>query len=297
MIYTDHFHAIAPYRAAVRAAGLTSVESVMNYVGGSTVAWSRTTDTVYVPPTAGYVGFYLKRYRYPTWRHRLRGALRGTFFGEHRAAAEFELLERMRALGLSAVRPVACGARRVAHFLTASFLITEAVPDACNLTTFALDMDAGRRRIDSRLRGAIIERLAVQVAELHRTGFSHGQIFWRNILVRVGPHEQPEFFFLDPRPRRGRPRFLRGGQWWLHELSQLAASALSFTTRAERMRFITTYLGARLLSPDAKQTLRAIERLAQRWQAHERQRIRMCGLFDNWRRALDGAVAAHGSAA
>jgi hypothetical protein len=65
---------------------------------------------LYVPGTQGTPGFYVKRYFFPTWVKRLRGTLRGTFFGMHRGQAEYRALNAMRAVGVPAVRPVAYGA-------------------------------------------------------------------------------------------------------------------------------------------------------------------------------------------
>jgi len=286
MLRTDHIHIDPAYRAALHACGLQNVETVLARTAGRVAAWSRTTDTLYVPNPRGGPGFYVKRYYYPTWAKRLRGALRGTFFGRHRGQAESRLLNAMRSLGLPAVRPVAYGSRRVGHFVTACFLVTEEVPDACNLTTFARDVKSGQEVLDNYQRALIVQRFARQIAELHTAGFAHGQLFWRNVLIRFGLTGEPEFFFLDVRPRRGGRRIGRMNRWWLAELAHLAASARPFTTRTERMRFLVEYFGARRLPPDIKRRIREIDRLAQRWEKHERQRIKMNDLFEEWNRQL-----------
>lgn len=286
MLYSDHIRIDPAYREGLRACALDRVGDVLTRTAGLVAAWSRSTDTVYVAGPDGDPGFYVKRYYYTTWRKRLRGAFRGTFLGAHRGQAEFHLLREMLALGLPAARPVAYGARRVGHFVTACFLITEEVPGARNLTTFARDVITGRASLDDEQRALLVRRLARQVAELHAAGFAHGQLFWRNVLVRIGPTGEPEFFFLDVRPRRGGRRLGRRGNWWLHELSHLAASAQPFTSRRERVRFLTEYYGARRLSPDVRQQIREIDRLARRWESHERQRIKMNDLFEQWNRQL-----------
>jgi hypothetical protein len=147
-------------------------------------------------------------------------------------------------------------------------------------------VETGRETLPYDQRAPAVDRLAWQVAELHAAGFAHGQLFWRNVLIRFTSPGGPEFFFLDVRPRRGGRRLGRSSGWWVHELGQLAASALPFTTRSERMRFLVRYFGARRLSADIKQRIREIDRLAGRWEKHERQRIKMNGLFDEWNRKL-----------
>lgn len=291
MLRSDHIRVDPAYLDGLRACGLDRVESVLARDDGRIAAWSRTTDTLRVVAGEDRPGFYVKRYYYTSWGKRVRGAFRGTFLGLHRGQAEFRLLNEMRLLGLPAVRPVAYGSQRVGHFVRACFLITEEVPDARNLTAFARDVTTGRQTLRHGQRMLIAQRFARQVAELHAAGFAHGQLFWRNVLLRFGPTGDPEFFFLDVRPRHGGRHLGRLRRWWVHELAHLAASALPFTTRSERMRFLAEYFGARRLPPDIKRHIRKIDFLAQRWRQHERQRIKMNGLFDEWNRQLEAEGA------
>ena len=287
MLCTEHMRIDPAYRERLRACGLDSLEQVLARVEGRVAAWSRTTDTLYVVSPDGTPGFYLKRYFFPTWTKRLRSALRGTFFGMHRGQAEYRTLNTMRALGIPAVRPVAYGCRRIAHFLSACFLITEEVPDAPNLTAFALDVVAGRTSLPAGARRELLNALAEQLAAMHATGCSHGNLFWRNLLVRHGPDGRPEFFMLDAQPLRGWKRWGANGSWWLRELAQVAVSALPFTSRAERLRFVHRYRGDGPLTAALKDQLRHIERQAQAWRRHELRRIRMTHLFDEWNRRLE----------
>ncbi|MBI5865664.1 MAG: hypothetical protein HZB38_14375 [Planctomycetes bacterium] len=294
MLQIDRIRLDPAYHERLCAHGLSTVEAALSRLDGQVFAWSRSTDTVYIRGLDGRPGFFLKRYYYPSWLRRIRGMFRGTFFGLPRAQAEAQLLNEMRALGVPAVRPVACGTRRVGHFVTACFLATEEVPGARNLTTFAADAASGEIRLTLAQRRALIKALAQHIANAHSAGFAHGQLFWRNILVRIGPSGDGEFFFLDARPRRAGRRRGRRSEWWIEEIAHLAASARPFTTRAERMRFLIAYYGARSLTPDRRRQIRHIDRLAQRWSRHERQRIRMSERFEEWNRRLQSELAASG---
>jgi hypothetical protein len=297
MFEVDSLRVDPAYHAALAARGLDRVDRILTYVSGRVAAWSRTTETTHVPGASNRPGFYLKRYHYPTWIKRIRTMLRGTFFGTHRGHAEHRALEAMRAAGISAVRPVAFGARRIGHFVTACFLITEEVPDAANLTTFAETVTAGKQSLTPKARQAMIDTLADQVSHMHGLGFSHGQLFWRNILIRLNPDQTPEFFFLDAAPRRWR-QIGSKQPWWQRELSHVAVSALPFTRRSDRLRFLLRYFKAPRLTPELKLATRAIAAGASQWQRHETQRIKMNRLFDEWNRQLSqqepapGAVAA-----
>ncbi|MCG3127664.1 MAG: 3-deoxy-D-manno-octulosonic acid kinase [Phycisphaerae bacterium] len=283
-ITSDQLKIDPAYRAELARCGLGTVDEILAHLGDRVAAWSRTTDSIYVRARDGRPGFYVKRYFYSRWRKRFRSFFRGVFFGEHRAANEFRLLRSMRDAGVPAVRPVACGARRVCHFVSACFLITEEVPDAENLTSFA-----SRPRPESQRR-AFGRALATHVAVMHAAGVVHGRLFWRNILVRFATHAEGdvdvEYFLLDARPPRRHSR-AHGISAIRHELSRLAVSALPFTTRSERMRFLRHYARAARLTLDLHAEWRHIARRAERLAAHETQRIRMNTLFDQWNRALD----------
>lgn len=281
---SDVIHIHTAYRESLASHGLDTVENVLGRATGRIAAWSRTTDVLVVPGHEGGPGFYIKRYRYPFWSNRIRCMFRGAFFGRHRALAEFRLLDQMRRLGIPSIRPIAYGARRVAHFVAASFLITEETPEAINLTSAA---QAPRPELTSfAMRQQAAERLASLVAGAHELGFQHGQLFWRNILIRPDPVGAPEFFLLDPRPRCGRRWRAAGESWWTAELAQLLASALPFTTRTERLRFAHAYFGRRGLDRQMKGDLRTVDRQARRWRDHEQQRIQMNSFFEEWNRRL-----------
>lgn len=279
------------YQQTLARCGLDQVDKVLRRTDGDVVAWSRTTDSVYIAPPDGGVGFYIKRYTYPTWKKRLRGTFRGTFFGVHRGKKEHRALLLMRALGIPAVRPVAYGCRRVGNFLSASFLITEEVPGAPNLTTYAQRVTRGEVELSHRQRDALVRKLAEQIAAMHASNFAHGRPFWRNLLVREAPHGEPEFFLLDPEPPKRVERVGRGGDWWTRELAQLTTSAMPFTTRTERLRFMRHYLKLPRLTAEAKIQTREIGRLSEKWSKHEAQRVRMNARFELWTRMLADETA------
>lgn len=283
------------YRERLAACGLERVSQVLTRIDGRTVAWSRTTDTLFVPGANGEPGFYVKRHYFPTWTKRLRGTFRGTFFRMHRGQSEYLSLRTLRGVGVPAVRPVAFGGRRVAHFLTACFLITEEVPDAVNLTTFGLDVMEGQRRLSFADRRQLVTVLAEQVRAMHQSGIAHGNLFWRNLLLRNSADGRPEFFFLDPQPRQPWERLSGGRGMWLRELAQLAVSAMPFTSRTERLRFLRTYLGVKQLDAAAKAQARQVAELARVWERHEARRIRMNARFERWQRQLDDEVQRYGT--
>lgn len=275
------------YRERLRAEGLDSVSRVLARIDGRIAAWSRSTETLFVAGHDGLPGLYLKRYYFPTWRMRLRGALRGTLLGLHHGHAEFLSLRDMRWTGVPAIRPLAYGCRLVLGFVSACVLITEEVPDSINLTTFAQLAAAGTIHLSHAGRARLIRTLAERIAEMHAAGYSHGNLFWRNILVRETPDGGHEFFFLDAQPQHGWERLGASAEWWQRELAQLLVSARPFTSRADRLRFAKHYFNDARLTPEIRAHLRQCESLTDAWGRHEQRRIRMNRLFDSWNAALD----------
>ncbi len=285
LIHQDHIRTDPAFRDRLQACKLDRVGSILERVDGNVVAWSRTTDTLHVAAPDGAPGFFVKRYYYPRWKNRFRGAFRGTLFGAHRALAEYNTLRAMQNAGIPTVRPVAVGCRRVARLITGCFLITEEVPESTNLTTYAQRCTEAGTAPSLDERGRALRTLARQVALLHCANMSHGQLFWRNILIRRGVGDEPEFFFLDAQPLRRLER-IPGRQWWLRELAQLAVSAEPFTSPFERLRFAAAYFKAFGLRTLRREDLQTIERFVASYRAHERQRVKMNALFDRWGRQL-----------
>ena len=84
------------------------------------------------------------------------------------------------------------------HFVTACFLITEGSrrSQSDNLrqrrAVWCADLESARSTW----------RRAVPVAEMHATGFAHGPLFWRNILIASARTDCPSSSFSTPAARR-----------------------------------------------------------------------------------------------
>lgn len=282
MLTTSHIKIVPAYENALARCGLTRVDDVLYRTDGQVVAWSRTTESVFIPCMGNDTGFFVKRYSYPTWKKRVRGTFRGTFFGIHRGEAEAHALNAMRGLGIAGVRPVAYGSQRIGRFLAACFLITEAVPHSENLTSYVQRVLRGEYELTLKQRRQHIRQLASQIAHMHEQGFAHGRLFWRNILIRRTPDGDADYFFLDSEPPKGLERIGRGGRWWLWEIAKLATSALPFTSLADRLYFLKCYLGKLPKHSELSVPMLEIDRMARQWIQHERQRIRMNERFDQW---------------
>lgn len=279
-IYRDTITIDPAYAEALSKAGLDTVQRVLDCPGDRLAAWSRTTDSVQVLLEDGACVF-IKRYHYPRWKSRLKGMLRGTFFGMSRVRAEFRALQAMRKLGIQAVRPVAYGERRALHFVHSCFLVTEAVPNSVSLATYAQQyLGDNHSPACFRKRRRVLTGLARQVRHMHEKGFVHGDLFWRNVLIRVLGEENCEFYFLDAslghriwRKDRGRPGIV-------DDLAGLMAIAPVFCSRTDMARFAKTYLDVNRLDADAAAWMMRIANRSMAFRKHEALRLRLNDVFN-----------------
>lgn len=293
LLRSDHLVLEEPYRQRLADAGLASVQQVLDCGGDRLAAWSRTSDTVEVRGGTADTCLYVKRYHYPSWRHRLGGMFAGTFFGSSRARLEYTSLRRLREAGIQAVRPVACGERRVGHFLRSCFLITEAVPGAISLASFIRRYAPAANSWETRRRREVLASLAQHVRRMHDAGFVHGRLFWRNVLVRpilAGPWE---FYVLDTAPMR-RHLFRRGlhrRQAAMKDVASLMAAAPGILTATEMLRFAHRYLRVDRLAGDDRRWARQVGHMAAGMTNQEKYRLQLQAWFDQPPRASRPAVS------
>jgi hypothetical protein len=116
-----------------------------------------------------------------------------------KARCEFENYAVFKQLGLPAPERVAVGEERDAlGRLLRTFIITRAIPDALTLVEFVRKHCPNRHTAEER---SLRDRLCQQVAELtqrmHRDGFFHRDLVWRNILVTWQPPVAPQVWWID----------------------------------------------------------------------------------------------------
>lgn len=236
----------------LRRAGLADVDALFD-LGGD----AERTSVVSVVERAvdGTNGrFHLKRYLYPGWAKARHLIGRGTLGGIPPELNEFLALERLRALGLSAVKPLAAAARWHGRRLAGHVLLTEHWPGALDLGARLAD-SADPLATNTKVRRRVLRLLATDVARMHAADFVHGDLHARNILVGFEP--EPTVVFLDCR---------RGGTTtpYRRPLRDLAALALDLEGRVsatDRGRMLRAYLSS---GADPRATCRTVRRARDR---------------------------------
>jgi hypothetical protein len=254
---------LAPTLApALSAAGLASAQALLT-LGDAPPDAPHVLEVVdiEIPGTVGR--FHLKRYHYGTWR-RAQGLLgRGTLWGRAPEINEFKALQRLREIGVPAVRPVAAASRTRRGRLVGHALLTEHVPDAVDLAR-RLRTPGDPVRDDRAVRRRTLTTIANHLARMHAEGFVHGDCHARNVLVRLDDDAEPYIVFLDCR-RGGAPSWRRPP---LLDLATLDGDVAGLVPATDRLRALRTWL------PEGRPSRRTHEAVARRREKHLRRDAR-----------------------
>ncbi|MBE0596241.1 MAG: hypothetical protein IH614_03120 [Desulfuromonadales bacterium] len=205
------------------------------------------------------MGYFLKEYFFLGWKKHLKVLRRG----EHLACIASQLAEH----GFLTPRVVGIGRSG-----TKRRVVTEAVEDALDVWQVLFpDFQQHRGDVDD----GFVYALGYTIGNLHRCGFFHGDLRWRNVLTRLDQGEW-KFYFIDndrtQRFRLGLPLHRR-----VKNLSQFLFSGMLVAwPQAEWQVFLQGYFDASQLSPSlqgrlvAKVTATAQKRLEERRQEENR---------------------------
>lgn len=244
-------------RSDLEAAGLRCYEDFVRGESHDVVGRSGTTRTrrIRLGRVSDGEEYYLKVYQYRgvRWRHRWRmdkGAVE---------ARNYRLLRER--CGMLVPDVVAHGSRRRGWRLLDAFILTRGVPEGTTLDVLFKKRwpTAGAGRCDP-LRGWLLAEIAGIVARMHRAGFYHVDLQWRNLLVSGDVSASGGVYILDsPRGglRRWGPHRAHGR---LRDLSSLYKEARTRLTRTEQLRWLLLYAGARSLTEDLRLLIRTILR-------------------------------------
>lgn len=195
---------------------------------------------------------------------RARGFLQGVKDWLRRGACrrEYEKARELDRRGIPAVAPIALGERRKSAWLLDSFLVTEAVPQACSLDEFLACREPQVPASDRfRLRSRLIVATARLCARAHDAGVFHDDLHGGNILIRLDTCDQeaddPQLLFVDlPGVQLSGPLDERRTR---DSLAMLCAGFLRRISEAERLRFWRTYVAERRELPNCDREALAVD--------------------------------------
>jgi hypothetical protein len=274
--YRDTLHVDPECAEWLHERGLSTMQGLLECLGDRVLAWSRSSDTIRVQAGCPSRCLYVKRYHYATRARQMRGLLRGVLLGASRARREYVMLQTMRSAGIPAVRPVAYGERRRLGLLRSCALVTEGVPDGRSLMGLLRETlaDVGEPEV-RRQRRCLTRTLAEQIRAMHQTGFAHGALFWRNVVVRPLDEGGYACHFLDPRGRGRMWRRRANGRKAVWDVAAFAAMAPGVVSRAECLRFAKWYWRADRLDAPTRRWIREVLKMSARYRGHELYRWRL----------------------
>ena len=209
--------------------------------------------------------FYLKRFRNPPRKARRELGWSGSGASSV-AGMEWTWANRLAADGIACVKPVAFGEQFRGGKELRSAILTAAVPGV-SLERWAGQWGEGGR---STIR-SLIAPLAALVARLHERGYAHRDLYLSHVFY--DPESPPErCLHLIDLQRVVRPGW-RGRRWIIKDLASLNFSApVHLISAADRLRWLTCYLGVSKLDASARRLVYRIAGKTRRIAVHERRR-------------------------
>ena len=218
---------VNPIATAAEQTHFESLDAVFALVG-ERVTGGDANDVIKFQTDTGL--YYIKRYRYGG-----KGLRR--YFAKSRAKREWLNLLWFKLNGIRTVDWVAFAEESCLGMHRRAVIVTRAVPDSKDLVT--LFESQSPKLKDWGWRMTVGHQIMEFVARLHRAGFVHGDLKWRNILL--GGAQQEEVYFIDcPQGRLyTRGRLQRG---LIKDLACLAKRAPFVLSRHEQMTLLKHYL-------------------------------------------------------
>lgn len=143
---------------------------------------SSATDKTVV--TIGDESYFLKRYNCLGGVYRLKN-----MFRDSKAFKSWWAAWKFLELGLPTPRPIVCLEEQSFRLLGRSYLLFELISGSQSLLDIWTDLPEDLRR-------EVLSLLGTEVGKMHRQGLLHGDLNWRNVLVREAPGTI-EVFFAD----------------------------------------------------------------------------------------------------
>jgi tRNA A-37 threonylcarbamoyl transferase component Bud32 len=177
--------------------------------------------------------FFLKRFESGSWVEGVIQRVRGS-----RAARSLINARLLRREGFLCPEIYAVSDRIEAGSVRASYLLSQALPDAMTLSSF-IDRRVDRKRRDPTWRRRVLGAVAQEVKRLHDSGVASADLQETNLMLEESDREL-RVYFVDLDGFRHSAKLRWGDR--ARNLVQLDRSVGRFGTRAERLRFLYAYL-------------------------------------------------------
>lgn len=205
-------------------------------------------------------GYYRKWHRGVGWREIIKNVLqlRMPVLG---ASNEWYALNKLRALHIPSLIPLAYGVRGKNPARQQSFIVTRELKDAIQLDHFFEQCS-----VSVKAKWRILARVAEIARELHGAGINHRDLYLCHFMLKVqfiaDQHQTPEIYLVDLHRAQLRPQVPE--RWLVKDLGGLLFSSfnLQFTQR-DYLRFARLYFAQELRAVLAQQKV-LLEKITER---------------------------------
>ena len=243
MITSSCWTVTKPYLNTAAGNAFADIDKVFNLTGES-ITDDDFSDVIKVNIEG--TNYYVKRYTSGG-----KGLRR--YAGRSRIRAEWENMLLFHKLGIPAANVVAYGEQKIFTMLKRGVLISEEVKNSLDLAEVVyrnVDFLKNRSWMNS-----IIEQVASATSKLHKSGFVHNDLKWRNILVTQEEH--PQISLIDC-PGGEKPFFPLLERSIIKDLACLDKKGKYHLSNRERMKFYKLYTDSKTLSPKQKKQIKRI---------------------------------------
>ncbi len=195
-------------------------------------------------------GYYRKWHRGVGWQEIIKNCLqlRLPVLG---ASNEWNALNKLRALDVPSLIPLAFGVRGKNPACQQSFIVTRELTDVIQLDHFF-----EQHSVDVKAKHRILASLATIARELHCAGINHRDFYLCHFMLKThfiaDQNMEPELYLVDLHRAQLRPQVPE--RWLVKDLGSLLFSSLNLHfTRRDYLRFIRVYFAQELRSVLAEQ--------------------------------------------
>ena len=183
-------------------------------------------------------GYYRKWHRGVGWQEIIKNCLqlRWPVLG---ASNEWNALNKLRALSIPSLIPLAYGVRGKNPARQQSFIVTRELTDVIQLDHFFEQYS-----VDVKAKHRILASLATIARELHAAGINHRDFYLCHFMLKTqfiaNQHQAPEIYVVDLHRAQLRPQVPE--RWLVKDLGSLLFSSLNLQfTRRDYLRFLQVY--------------------------------------------------------
>ena len=249
---------------------LIDFNTLMHYKNGTVIKKAikeRSTVKIALKDNGGEIGAYLKRYHDPGFKARVSSLLRFSF--PRSAMDEWKNILAFHTRGIPTMVPLSAGIRKPSGFKKESFLLTREIEGVERLEHYLprhFSPPLNSHHIKEK-RG-LIKELALLVKRMHLSGFNHRDLYLCHILLKKDAENNWKIFFADLHRVDQRKKVAL--RWRVKDLAALNYSSdKNLITRADRLRFITHYLGEKKLDANARLFIKKIVKKTDKIRSHD----------------------------